>query len=140
LQGALERYDALASSSEPYAEHALFAAARLRAKLGEKDGALEAFRSYRRRYPDGAYASVVSVHVLDLLLQRGDDREVLGEADAFLAAHPSDPRAWRFRMARGAIAIKNGDCAAALRDLASVPDAQAIPLRRRCAAPSPSSR
>jgi len=132
LKGALDAYDAVARSAHKNAEDALFATARLRAKLADTDGALESFRSYRQRYPDGAYARVVAVHVLDLLVRKGDDFEILDEANAFLVAYPNDLRAWRFRMARAAIAIKKGDCSSALRDLASVRDAEATPLRRRC--------
>jgi hypothetical protein len=140
LEGALDAYDAVAKSADKNAEDALFAAARLRAKLADTDGALEAFRSYRRRYPDGSYARVVAVHVLDLLVKKGDDHEILDEANEFLVAYPNDLRAWRFRMARAAIAIKKGDCPSAVRDLDSVPDAEATPLRRRCQASTGSNR
>jgi hypothetical protein len=140
LKGALAAYDMVAKSADKNAEDALFAAARLRAKLADDAVALEAFRAYRRRYPEGAYAHIVAVHVLDLLVKRGDDREILDEANGFLVAYPNDLRAWRFRMARAAIAIKNGDCASGLRDLAAVPDPEAIPLRRRCEAAGSSDR
>ena len=75
------------------------------------------------------------MHVLDLLLKKGDDRAVADEANRFLAAYPDDAGAWRFRMARAALAIKKGDCAAALRDLAFVPENEAGALRARCLAP-----
>jgi len=140
LEGALDAYDDVAQSAHKNAEDALFAAARLRAKLADADGALETFRSYRRRYADGAYARVVAVHVLDLLVKKGDDQDVLDEASEFLVAYPHDLRAWRFRMARAAIAIKKGDCPSALRDLASVPDVEAAALRRRCKASDESDR
>ena len=132
LKGALDAYDAVARSVDKNAEDALFAVARLRAKLADTDGALDALRSYRQRYPDGAYARAVAVHFLDLLVKKGNDPEVLDEATAFLVAYPNDSSAWRFRMARAAIAIKKGDCPSALRDLASIPDTEATPLRRRC--------
>jgi TolA-binding protein len=135
LHGALKAYEAVANSPDKDAEDASFAAGRLRTKLGDIDGALDAFRAYRERYPRGAYVRVVGVHVLDLLLKKGDDGAVRDEANRFLGAYPDDPGAWRFRMARASLAIKSGDCAAALRDLAFVPEKEAGALRARCSAP-----
>jgi FecR protein len=132
LQGALSSYEAIAASSDKNAEDARFAVGRLRAKLGDTGGALEAFRLYREHYEAGGYARAVDVHVLDLLLAQGNDDAVLGEASRFLQAHPDDPRAWRFRMARASIRIKKGDCPAAMSDLSGVPEREAKPLRERC--------
>jgi hypothetical protein len=134
VKGALDVYEGVAESMGHDAEDALFAVGRLRAKLGDTEGAMLAFRTYRERYPGGAYARIVGVRVLDLVSKRGDDGAVVSEANAFLDAYPNDPGAWRFHMARAAVAIKRGDCAAALRDLVFVPDAEASSLRARCAA------
>jgi FecR protein len=133
LVDALVAYRRIAGSASADAEAAQFDVGRLELERHEEGAALEAFKACRQRFPKGSYARAADGQVLDILVARGDHDGTLAEATRFLVAHPTDPRAWRFRLARAAVRISRGDCFGGLADLEGVPTGEAVrALRLRC--------
>lgn len=128
LAAARRAYRVLADDG-PRAEDALYALARIDASADT--GPLE---EYRRRFPDGRYIRAVDVHLLNAAIAAADPERIEREADRFLADHPDDPRAARFRRARAAVRANRGDCASALADLEHLPEPGAArAIRAACA-------
>jgi hypothetical protein len=124
-EGALAAYRQLAAGQGAFAEDALFAVIRMHAERGEHGITLATIDDYRRRFAAGRYGRDVDVRSLDAHQALRDDAATRREADAFLAHFSTDPRAWRFRLARAALLFRAGDCTAALADLRGVPDGEA---------------
>jgi hypothetical protein len=122
---ALEIYAKVANAGGRNMEDALFAIVRLRSQAGESHLALEATDRYRAAFPAGRYARAVDVHALNARLAQSDDAGVLQEAAAFLDAHGSDPRAFKFRLGRAMVLARRGNCRGALEAIEGVPQSPA---------------
>jgi ferric-dicitrate binding protein FerR (iron transport regulator) len=133
-QEAAALYRELAASSSELAEDALFALGRAEQRQGHAKPALVAFRSYRERFPTGAYARAADSHVLELLVAAGDHEEALAEASRFLHSFARDPRAWKFRQTRASLYAARGECQKALADIEALPESdETTAVRARCA-------
>lgn len=122
LAEATSAYRAVVRAGGAEADDAAFALARLATERGSASAVLAALADYRQSFPAGRYARDVDVLELNAHLKRGDRPAALRDADAFLLRFPADARAWRFRLVRAEEQVRSGNCDAAARELASVPD------------------
>ncbi len=113
---------ARAPQSDPkYADLALYSLGRLyQHRLNNPSGALEAFRSYRSRYPQGALLPEVDLAVLEIEAQSGDRKAALAESVRFLASHPASERTGEVHRLRGDLLSEAGECRVALGEYAQV--------------------
>jgi len=92
----------VARSPDPLApELAAYELGRARRAEGDLAGALEAFRTCRRRFPRGTLRPEIDLSIIELLPRLGHFQEALDESAAFLAAHPRSERTAELRRLRG---------------------------------------
>lgn len=114
---AEKKLAALSQGRSPRAELALYELGRVRLReLHDPRGAQDAFREYRRRFPDGSLGPDVHLSLIEALLASRSFSEAAGEADAFLRLWPGSERLDDVRLLRGNIHREWGDCRAALAD------------------------
>lgn len=131
IEEALDAYARIVKKGGADAEDALFAIIRLAAQRRQPNEALTRAAEYRSRYGGGRYARDVDVMVLNAHLTLGDGAAAAKDSDQFLSKFPSDPRAWRFHLARAERALEAHDCAAVKAELETVPDGE---LKRKLSA------
>ncbi|MBI5548671.1 MAG: FecR domain-containing protein [Deltaproteobacteria bacterium] len=117
-------FESLAQSGgDRFGALALYELGRLRhQRLHDPTGALEAFQGYRQRFPAGPLRHEVDLSAVEASLSLGAPDRALGEADAFLAAHPGSERRQLVRRIRGDLRRAAGDCLAAVQDYQAVLD------------------
>ncbi len=100
------------------AEMALYEVARLRRDvLGDPNGALEALREHRQRFPNGALRREAEVSLLELLIQLGRSQDALAQSQQLLASPSGGERAAELRLLRGTIFRRSlSDLNAAVRE------------------------
>ena len=91
--GALDILRELAAGSGPTAENSGYEIGQvLRYKRQQPRAAIQAWNSYRNRFPDGLLRAEADVSVIDTLLELGDRAAARVEAEAFLKRHPASER------------------------------------------------
>lgn len=92
-KSAAQRYESLARGAGIDAEWALYRLGKLRARyLGDRSGALAAWREHRRRFPAGSLRQEVDLSIVEALVRLGQNQEALVEAERFLAQYPASER------------------------------------------------
>jgi tetratricopeptide (TPR) repeat protein len=90
---ASDRYERLARGTGIDAEWALYRLGNLRDRhLGDRAGALAAWREHRRRFPAGSLRQEVDLSIVEVLVRLGKNQEALAEADRFLSRYPTSER------------------------------------------------
>jgi hypothetical protein len=90
---ASDRYERLARGTGIDAEWALYRLGKLRDRhLGDRPGALSAWREHRRRFPAGSLRQEVDLSIVEVLVRLGKNQEALAEADRFLSRYPTSER------------------------------------------------
>jgi len=93
FKAAADRYEALSRGSGIDAEWALYRLGKLRERhLGDREGALSAWREHRRRFPAGSLRQEAHLSMVETLARLGRNEEALGEAERFLAQYPNSER------------------------------------------------
>lgn len=114
---ALTHYEALAMGSGPWAESSLYEVGRLKLRsLSDPNGALQAFKEYQRRYPQGVLIQEAALSLIEAHLMTGDMDLATQTIDAFESTFPSSERLGDVRLLRANARRDNGDCARALVD------------------------
>lgn len=90
---AAERYQTLSRGASIDAEWALYRMGKLRERhLGDREGALAAWREHRRRFPAGSLRQEAHLSIVETLVQLGRNQEAVGEAERFLSLYPTSER------------------------------------------------
>jgi hypothetical protein len=90
---AIEMLGHIASGTGPAAENAAYELGRItRYHLNRPRQAVALWDRYRVRFPGGLLRAEADLSILDTLTSLGDVHAALGEAEAFLARHPSSER------------------------------------------------
>ncbi len=119
---------------------ALYDSARRRLAAKDPRGAVQAFRAYQHKYPDGSLREEADLGLVEALLADGAWSEAAAEVDRLLAARPELELRDALVLARANARRRQGDCALALRDYEALDGAQgevgedALYLRSFCAA------
>lgn len=93
FKAAAERYETLSRGAGIDAEWALYRLGKLRERhLGDREGALAAWREHRRRFPAGSLRQEAHLSIVETLVQLGRNKEALGEAERFLSQYPTSER------------------------------------------------
>lgn len=93
FKAAADRYEALSRGSGIDAEWALYRLGKLRERhLADREGALNAWREHRRRFPSGSLRQEAHLSIVETLVRLGRNQEALGEAERFLAQYPMSER------------------------------------------------
>lgn len=111
------------------AENALYHLGRLHRRERRLRDALEAWREYARRFPEGVLVVEVRLAELETLLATGSP-EALARADAFLAAHGASAHAAEIHVVRATLRHRAGNHADALEDYEAALGRQ-LPTHRR---------
>jgi tetratricopeptide (TPR) repeat protein len=103
---AISCYETLGLGDGLAAEASLYQAAVLRRDaVGDPEGALDSFRAYQKRFPDGSLADEVGISVAELLPRLGRYQEALQETDSLFARGAGNERRSELLMLRGRILL-----------------------------------
>lgn len=122
-------YREVADGVDLTAQSALYRLGELRRDRGDRQGALEAWLEYRRRFGAGPYAEESDLAVLEMRLRVGSPLARVA-ADRFLRQWPASPYLAEVRGIRGLLRHRGGDCAGALEDYSEALGARISGARR----------